>query len=540
MRLTRVYLILVLAAASSIVTARGDGKPIVVKTTPMSNPKALASDCVRYLRNAFQYSFHPFSGGLPRNFDWLVTRSPVRVISETADEAVRRVITGSFPDEAASQMLYISSRWPVSPSVQNEVKNYARERIALLESRMKNSNLSAIEVERAQDRIDSWQMFAKDDFKWGQVDAPEVPTPNGSKFVVGRGKKNPETLTGKSDKAAISRDKIIEVVTTAVNKAFPLNSAPAKLVDDIFDIVINASGNNAHTFLASNNEGVISYIAKSISNDPVWMTDALDFYSRLYKMDHLADQWAITSRVGEVHVESIFDSKSSVDIWSMALETTGGDPVRALRVLSTFGHDDLAHSLRSSASNHPEWLNLLNSVGPDQNSLLYANGAFGGLDIPAKMKADFAEMREEGRRLQKKYPDANDLNVEDATFRSANYHFIGGSFVASELIYRGHDRILGTRTPVFVSELLGEIYKRLTMEADYLSGPAKELYEAGYPKKAITRPATMDEKTFEISKYQVRMNLLFLEQTKEQHRLGAERAYEILRSWSKSEVKTRY
>lgn len=42
----------------------------------------------------------------------------------------------------------------------------------------------------------------------------------------------------------------------------------------------------------------------------------------------------------------------------------------------------------------------------------------------------------------------------------------------------------------------------------------------------------MSEREFELAKFGVRLNLLHLELTHEQHRAGAEWAYEILKDWS--------
>ena len=79
----------------------------------------------------------------------------------------------------------------------------------------------------------------------------------------------------------------------------------------------------------------------------------------------------------------------------MALESSEGDPSRAIRVLGTFGHDDVMRGLKAG-ENEAERIRILNSFQPvDFQSLLYENGAIAGLEISEKMRAQFAELKSE-------------------------------------------------------------------------------------------------------------------------------------------------
>jgi|GEM_PF-3590067 len=328
-------------------------------------------------------------------------------------------------------------------------------------------------------------------------------------------------------KSGESATKLADEVRGIFARVFGKTAYPTKFVEDVTDIVFGGKVLSDEDLHATNT-GIAHYWSNEVQNDPVLFADALDFYSRVRRFDLLTD-WK--KPMGSI---SLFDPEVKIDAWNEALESSDGDPYRAIRVLSIFGHDDITQAL-PVIGKQSERAAALNAFLPRSLSIIYANGGLGGMKISPGLLKKFTEMHEEAKSLMERYKDGifgldagpTPLNP---MFRSGNYHFIGGMMVTAELVRRGHGNFAGLRLPVIVSEAAGWLYKRLTLESKYLGNNGRKIFNLGYPAKVVPRPAEMTEAEFEVAKYIVRLNLLHLDLTKEQHRAGAEWAWRKLRA----------
>lgn len=273
----------------------------------------------------------------------------------------------------------------------------------------------------------------------------------------------------------------------------------------------------------SANSGLISYVGRQLESDQKFYTDSLRFYTRLklYDQKHY---------LNESHFTIFSDEKE--DLWSMALDSVGGDPYQALRVVSAYTHDQCCTGIEASKPEFYEFFDLLNLMSPSANhgdyaeSNIHAPGALPGI-TPSKA---FVKRYQE---LQDRYFD---LTGSRPDFHLNNYHFYGGVFTANELIRNGFGNIDGVKFAIFASQALGFFYKKFTMpmwmEGDLLYFWTEIMHEdqTAKPKK----PDDWDQQRFDLVKLQMDLFLFRLDWTAEQHRLGAKFAYKkFLNGYSK-------
>lgn len=98
-----------------------------------------------------------------------------------------------------------------------------------------------------------------------------------------------------------------------------------------------------------------------------------------------------------------------------------------------------------------------------------------------------------------------------------------------ELLRKGNDHYLGVNLPAVAAEAAGKAYKRLTMEARYMSDEERLLFDRFYPIIDVAKPEGWSDELFDFTRLKVRLHLAHLELTHEQHLKGARWAYDLLR-----------
>lgn len=490
--------------------------PATARTTFAAGEKirrgAMVYDCARYLMKAIGHNFRPLEAGIEIGPGTLATMKASRSVSDAASNAVTRWIQ-SVPEASRvnGEDLLAVTHWPLTSDQRSALKKIAndyRTSEKVWMETMDADNPMLIQQTRLLDEIDA-RLDGRGDLN----------------FDLGIKTAKDDEL----DAAGAMRNWIADSVKSVIEKVTGKDSRWTKAVTDIQRLVIGDRKLPIPGDVSFANVGLIQHWSQEVQASPILFSDSLDFYSRLKALDTSAvAKPAVGPPLDRAKFALLTDPPTEVDIWALALESTEGDRVRAIRVLGVFGHDDQMQFLMPELGKHPEWAKLLNTFVPKRTSLLYANGAIPGLGVSLGLKEKFAVMEKWRRDLRARYPEDDALTV--AAFRSANYHFTGGLAFATELVLRGHGKLAGFRLPVLVSELLGKLYKRLTMEANYLGPDERVLFSLGYPRKKIARPAGMDEQRFAIAQYKLELNLLHLDLTHEQHRLSAEWALDVLKA----------
>ncbi len=312
------------------------------------------------------------------------------------------------------------------------------------------------------------------------------------------------------------QNEIFNLTDRWTRNLFGRNSPVTKVVRDTGELVVATESD-----ISGANSQIVVYFVKKLLSDSIAYSDALEFYSRLQNLDQ-----SQTDATRGLFAE-IFDPPTTINIWTVALDATGGDVSRALRAISIYGHDDTAQSLGQL---NP-YLELIDLLLPHISSLLYRNGAVDGLQISAKLRERFKTLETAANAFNERYAgdSVEKINLE-AVFRTGNYHFIGGALMVNELLSMGNDHFLGMNLPVIIAEVAGKAYKRITMEQAYMSKNEQILYKRGFPTIPVLKPSGWSQAEYERAKIGVRLQLAHLDLTHEQHLKGAHWAYEQLRS----------
>ncbi len=290
------------------------------------------------------------------------------------------------------------------------------------------------------------------------------------------------------------------------------------IVSKLGDILLGQSQTDYRSGkIVRSNQGIKSYISRQLEEDPVLLNDTLRFYSRL----RLKDRAYVLNRRSE---QSDVWDLSRENLWDLALETCNGDSMRALRALEVFGHDDVAQMINPiKDSKIRNQIYLLNRFLPERISHLYTPGSLPGLEIPPKFIGEFGALFAKYDAIE---PSQGSLSEN---FRAANYHFLGGALIATELIRAGYGRVAGVRLPLLIAKTLAFLYRKISFD-QYITGKNMELYKAGYTRTGtrIKKPEGWTDKEFEIAKLDLDTYFLIHDMTIYQHRRGAEWAYERL------------
>ncbi len=269
--------------------------------------------------------------------------------------------------------------------------------------------------------------------------------------------------------------------------------------------------------IVRSNQGIKNYISRQLEEDPYLLNDALRFYSQL----RLIDRASVLNRKTEQR--DVWD-QSRENLWDLALANCNGDPMRALRTLEVFGHDDVAQMIGPIPNSKiRDQIYLLNRFLPERISHLYTPGALPGLEIPKKFIGEFGSLFEKYDAIE---PSQGHLSEN---FRAANYHFLGGALIATELIGAGYGRVAGIKVPVLIAKTLAFLYRKISFE-QYITGKPLQLYRAGYKKTGVqvSKPDGWSEQDFEMAKLDLDIYFLIHKMTLYQHQRGAEWAYEKL------------
>lgn len=262
-------------------------------------------------------------------------------------------------------------------------------------------------------------------------------------------------------------------------------------------------------------KGLIYHESYELAHDADFLIDSVRFYVRLAAFD------AAHPHPGNFDV---YDSTKE-NLWKLAKHATGGNGPRALRVLSAFGHDQCCNGLYlDKAWKLRPYLELLNYLSPtpynsdNPNSLLQAPGSLNGVTISSTMRSRF-------RKIEQRYVK---LGLKVPKFRMGYYHVLGGVLSATELIRNGYAYADGVNLASFVSEGLGYYYKKFTMTL-WLSADAGKLWQAMGQEETSSpvKPADWTEERYERAILNLDENILFVDFTREQHRKGADFAYEV-------------
>jgi hypothetical protein len=490
----------------------------------------LLYSCINIFGNSLTKQFKPLETGLDVDFKFLAQQGKIVPLSTSAAIAldrfregfipeslkemspgeIRRLIDGVFawnyPNSTWThwtQQIYLNAQEAIDAEIQRlekELLNVTdRATREILSNQLKNLKQLPQKMKIA---------FENPYRNRQNLNIPIIPqpvAPDDARNLISGG-----DASRLNDK--ILRNLIYLNAKKAVNTVFGSSAAPARLIQDIEELLIPVR--QPQMSVAGSNFGIIEYLSGLLDRSPILASDALRFYSRVRQIDLSQPQ----SKADII----LFDPKSQFNVWQLALEETDSNPFRAIRVLSIFGHDDVTQSVFSIYMNHRSWGDALNLFQPSNKSVLYQNGALDGLEASSELKEEFSALYQEGLELYRQKFGDNAKSAGEGLFRSGNYHFYGGAYLASELMARGHDRYLGVRIPEFVAELLGGLYKQITMQSVYLGPLEQKLYLAGYPRIKPPKPKGVEQWEYERALFSVRLNLLHLKLTQEQHRKGAE------------------
>jgi hypothetical protein len=316
-----------------------------------------------------------------------------------------------------------------------------------------------------------------------------------------------------------------------LQKFFGSDSKAQRSFDMIEELVLKDA---SWEEMALSNSGVIGYLSRQLATDEHFYTASLKFYSQLLTLD----QEFLKNSTRQL--PNLFEgAASAVDLWKLALDSASGDVSDAQRVLTLFGHDDVANQLRYFEGITQEQalkIDQLNVLRPDsKKSLLYQNQVVQDWSISPKLKDKFNELYEQGKLLETEIAKSSEKGLYlmldsdrllDA-FRSGNYHYMGGVYLVNELTRRGLSNFYGFKTSVMIAETLGFVYKKSVVDV-YLSPHAKKLYQLSLSGKSIEKPKEWSDLEFKIAKWNLEINLLHLEYASEQHFKGAQWAFQTL------------
>ncbi|MBC7385492.1 MAG: hypothetical protein H7301_04910 [Cryobacterium sp.] len=469
-------------------------------------------DCVRYLGKTAIKNFSPFSNEAIENLE----QKKVRDVSTAAKAATARYFSNGprilsyapiqiVVDELAKIEVLLA--WDINPQIVQTIrKDLATSQHIVsttygLSPEQRNKIVQLIEkIESELDGRISRNFSVDGDFSGGMKN---LLNPN---------------ITS-ADTRSKSANEIISYAEVLLHSLFGKSSRPSKLLSDLKSLLVSSNGGEL-TGIGLQNKGIIAHWSNSVSGDAVLFGDALDFYSRLQAIDRTSP-----NQLPEIGVE---ETRDNFDIWDLALESTAGDRMRALRVLGIFGHDNVFRPLLPVGP-HPVWPATLNAFEPDGTSHLFKNGGISTLIPTKKIAGQFRFLRNRMEKLKSRFPDEYaKSNFSDSMFRAGNYHYFGAAMLTAELVRLGNRNFVGLNMPVFASEVLGWVYKRISMEESYLGTKGKSLIALGYPQKNVIRPEEWTEAEFEFEKLKLDLNILHLELTAQQHRDGASWAYDQL------------
>ncbi len=322
------------------------------------------------LGKSLRYNFKPFSGNLSADqLRALKATQTSRPLSVAANGAMDRFIR-KFDPSAISQMHYAYlmnlfdglSAWRFSGERHAKIL----EHFELYEDRIRRGRAT---LDPADVVAVEFQKFAEESAKnvekrlKGSADRtrdlilPPISKVSGLPRFSNSAKGVDPRAAAPSDASNQNKQAMIEAIRKSLLALTSAHSQSRRLFDDVLEMVLESQEYSDDMSIV--NEGIVRYFSRTVAEDVVLASDAMDFYSRLYLLDRSSDL-QVASRFDA----NLFDSGSAVNIWPYALESTEGDPVRAIRVLSIFGHDDQAQTLLLSGSVHGSWSTFLNTFVP--------------------------------------------------------------------------------------------------------------------------------------------------------------------------------
>ncbi len=253
------------------------------------------------------------------------------------------------------------------------------------------------------------------------------------------------------------------------------------------------------TNIALGNDGIKENLKDILIRNEKLRKQSVAFYHQISRLTPTAKKPSDSYRFWE---------KTDVDVYQIALNVTKtqenprGSKTQALRIMSVFGHNDvleffnvtpdLLNKYYGDIPNHADILKefkALNLMRPDRSSPFYAPGSIGGLNIPNSYIQQMKKYHDELSDLIDRWPEKEIVPTSrkeeylEKIFRSGYYHFVGGTYTASEFLIHGFGTFWGINLPNTFSYLLGHYYKKITMVNTYLPKRAKFLYQ----KMGITK-----------------------------------------------------
>ncbi len=268
--------------------------------------------------------------------------------------------------------------------------------------------------------------------------------------------------------------------------------------------------NNDPECIHSSNEGLINYISDQLIRDEVFLKNSINFYL-------LAYQRQINNRVSE---DDLVFSKEFKDnmLWNDVMSKVNNNPFQALRVISVFFHDECCNSLYAKSELNPV-LELLNNLFENFYFGYFAPGSLAGLESNKYYQFKFSNLKKRYKKI---------LN-EDTEFYYNNYHFFGGVFIANELLRKNYSNINGLNFPIFINEVLGYYYKKVTMDV-WMDEDVKYLWKNivhENPYIIPVKPLTWSFNRFKKASLRLEMLTTRILFTAEQHYNGAKFVFDI-------------
>lgn len=235
-------------------------------------------DCLRYLKNSFTYNFRPFAGKINPDFIWGVPLTEVRPLSVAAEGAIYRYLESTDLSRLTAYALWeVSETWDLNPWLRNEFIKTIEKKQAFLRTNLPKNTPAPRSSSGLESELENLEFLKK-----------KLKTFEARTQIEKRIEKINSTTPSKPDDMAIAtQNNLIATLEAILIRFLPKHSEVNKIFEDTLDIVVGNERSNGLSMVVRNT-GVIEHFSREVSNNPILTSDALDFYSRLYKLDHEA------------------------------------------------------------------------------------------------------------------------------------------------------------------------------------------------------------------------------------------------------------
>lgn len=188
------------------------------------------------------------------------------------------------------------------------------------------------------------------------------------------------------------------------------------------------------------NNGIISYMSDSVASDEQFFMAAFRFYSELQNIDREL------RRSGRApYLFHHIQSRSPIDLFSLAMRHAHNDNYLALRIMALFGHDDTRAgddgaweaSLRTTTENCR--MNILRSIAPRNQSVLYSPGSLSGLGYSESQIRQAAQIARDCHRTRLALDESQTFSVgtlcndDHINYLADYYHVITAAFLSCRM-----------------------------------------------------------------------------------------------------------